>query len=109
VRKKIQTDNTQILLLLRHAGDPGHGSLILLGCLADPDMDPRSSSSEVTEIPGMDPGYFFSFLPLHSNPPLESICPFLYILYFPHTISTTHLWNWFVRFFTFFTFLTGWQ
>jgi hypothetical protein len=67
-------------LLLRCGGDPGHGScVLLLQCRADH-------------------GYFFSFLPLHDIPPLEFVGPFHYILYFPHTIATTLLWNLFVRF-----------
>jgi hypothetical protein len=73
-------------------------------------MDPGSSSSEAALILGTS---FLSFpytiatilhctgfcliVSLHSllsshdsnDPPLEFVCPFLYILYFPHTIATT--------------------
>jgi hypothetical protein len=89
-----------------NGADPEHGSrVLLLRC----GKDPRHESCVLRLRCPADPGYFFFLLPSHNNPPLEFVCPFLYILYFPHTIATTLLWNLFVCFFTFFTFLTGWQ
>jgi hypothetical protein len=58
-----------------------------------PGMDPWSSSSDVAEIPGMNPrssssdalpiaGTYFFLFHDGDKPPLEFVCLFLYILYF---------------------------
>jgi hypothetical protein len=121
----MEPESSSLLLRCCSIADPGHGSqVLLLRCcaVANPEHGSRvlllrrgkdlGYGSRVLLLQCCaDHGYLFSFLPLHDgdSPPLEFVCPFLYFLYFPHTIARTLLWNLLVLFFTFFTFLTGWR